>query len=105
MVHACVLGVSCIGSGGRLEASYSQPCILQLLSCCWCSSIVYAFPTGCNINLPVAREDEIHGEYITDGWIISFRTILKDGTIRAATTFKNITTSEEGEEEHYEFFA
>ena len=61
--------------------------------------VIDTYPTSCKVNLPIAQGDEIRGEYITEGWMIAFCTVLKDGTIHAATTFKNTTTSGETEEE------
>ena len=62
-------------------------------------SVINAFPMSCNVDLPVAQEDEIYGKYVANGWMISFHTLLRDGMVRATTTFENTTVSSEMEKQ------
>ncbi len=63
----------------------------------------HAYSTGCSLNLPVADRNEISGQYSSDGWMISFHALLKDGKIEAVTTFKKTTAVLKEDEEEYEF--
>ncbi len=63
----------------------------------------HAYSTRCSVNLPVADRNEISGQYSSEGWMISFHALLKDGKIEAVTTFKKTTAVLKGDEEEYEF--